>query len=452
MSEQSAGSLSMRSDLLRFVYTGMLLETPFEDVRDYWLSHPFEQGDVQHSNEDVLRIIWREDQNLSLSFYTRALNDLEPFLNKRNISAVEFIKKTAAHLQGMVISPRSILLWSKSFLKHVHVTRDTRALMLQAAEEYTWNLAPGIVHRCLQTHAANGLKQSTMLLMLSDPSEEIPRNKRALSAPLPPLDYELWTVLIVESMPLCSELPRFEQYAIAADCRPIDTILPGRIEMRETEARLDGAPIARATGLHDHLREHGVDPSQYDLPDITVMRATKNHECPVRGRTVIHDGCVYGSPVFLYTLMYKPDLNAAYTPLSQIIEGALGKTGAIMFRLRHLHEKLIDSITARARIVYHDEDESISINGEYLIKYVPAKIFRRMIQHYLAEGRQQFHYKEFVHDPDIVVDANKPNLTVRIERLAQALENRFPHIKVERPKPGVVELIPRCKIEFCQQQ
>ncbi len=447
----SADALSMRNDLLRFLYTGMLLETPLADVKDFWLAHPLEQGTIQYGDADVLKAIWQDEHKLSLAFHCRALNDLEPFLNERGINAVDFIRKTTAHLQGMIISPKSTLLWSKQFLKHVHVTRDTRALMLQAAEEYTWNLAPGLIHRCLRTEMRGDRKESLMLLMGAAPNEETPRSKRVFAGGLPAADYELWTVMMVQAIPLVSELPRYEEYRIHADCRELERILGDSLEINGDDALLRDEKIARRTTVHEFLRSLDIDPAAGQIPDMSLWQAIKDWECPVRKRKVIHRQCVYGSPVFLYALTYRPDLSAADTPLSAIIEGALGKTGAIMFRLRQLHEKLIDSVTARARIVYHAEDESISINGAYLIKFVPAKIFRRMIREFIAEGRRQFNYKEFVHDPDIIVDTSKPNLTVRIERLAQALENTCPHIIVERPKPGVVALNPRCKIDFCEE-
>jgi hypothetical protein len=111
----------------------------------------------------------------------------------------------------------------------------------------------------------------------------------------------------------------------------------------------------------------------------------------------------------------------------------------------------MESAHYKALIVYHVADDSISINGSHFVKYVPARILRKIVAAYVQEGRQEFEHREFTHDPAIIADPSNPNLGIRLQRLMGLFDAQFPRIALRRSSRGKIRFEPDCKVEFREQ-
>jgi hypothetical protein len=435
---------------LRALHSGLLLVGGTEMAREFWMGHPLELPDRILTGAELHQHIWDEQGLSPLEYQLRVVESVEAFCLHRDIDFVQFLEKSVFGLgSGTFLSPKGTLSLVGKFLIQLTRSRDVRRTILELLEPSNRMISPKTVARLARVDENQG-RFVAWVLQVQDTS---------FQGRFPGYDAEVWLGMQLRHSPNRMGAASFDDVECLCQVRSTKEIfeaIPRGYRLSDPTQRMGAVemPPSRKIGFFEWCRETGIPPEDiHEVPDHEVDLVERDVVCPIRKRMVIRGGSILGAKCYLMRLKWG---GGASTPvesgLARLIRDVMGEDGpSEMDRASALHEQLIQQFRQRLRFMYHKQDETISCNGEHLLRGVPAKILHKVLMSHTVTGRTVFEHREFRRDPDLHLDPVNPNLESRIRILSERLEERLQGIRILKNGRGRFELETALVIEFSEE-
>lgn len=434
---------SVSSIFLKVLYAGTLLEFSPEQLRNFWNKHPLNFGSRTYRGQELLRFIWTSNTTLPLSYISEVASSLETEIVDHGKSIETFLHNILPRLNsGCLIPPSKIMLVSKQHLEGFIRSGDRLTYLLRCLQDVSRHFAPDTPHCLFSTVTANGYTRSTMLLI----PDRLFRNR------YPGLDPLIWIASMVKTAPVSLGLKAFDSVQILSDNRHIDEILIGSetAEMDGDRLILNNEVYGRIVSFGDFCARHSLNLTQLGFNDCPVLEVSRDYYCHRRNRTVLHAGCIYGGPVYLYTLGHSRTTSREKNFLLSLIENSLREKQLWRF-LDRKHQEILRPEDAGLSFTFDSDEQTLSVNRKHLLRGVPARILSSMLRQYVEDNRSQFTYGDFLQDREVITEPSNPNLAIRFNRISSTLSRKTPQMCLKKEGRGRLRLRTSCRIFYSKR-
>lgn len=426
-----------RHDFWRGCYATMLAELKLEHIKEFFDGVPMVMGGRPIVGADLFNLLWNEKGHIPMDWNYGAIHPLEPFLIERGYDALGFFRKMLHRNNRATYMPGKVLLsWFYPVMDKFFDRFDPREMVLHMITVYTENYVEGTLHKRIKKVVEGEWMRSYMLFIGH-------KSFRKYYV----FNFDFIVGEQIRAFPKMMDLPEFEELSYLNDCERIEDVLwSGEFQKDGEGLRWNGRRIAVPDRYHAFMERGGFDIRKYNMPDPEVMVATEDIHCPTRNRQVIYKGCAYGAPAYVTIIKHRKNTSEERKILQHMLRDTMEEDELFTPEVIRLHEELVRSLKKKLVFAYFQADESITLNGDHLIKGVPAKILRNILVAHVREGKTEFEYREFKRDFEIGMGQKNSNFEVRFYRLIEKLDEKCPDIRIEKGDRGKFSLIAGCKV------
>lgn len=437
-------SILIRHDYKRACYRALLSEFESREVAEYFETVPLVIEDRTIKGPELYKLLWSDKAKITTGWDSASDNHLERFLLEKGrdpnkvMAKILWLNNQSTHIPGKVL-----MTWFYPKLESLFDGIDTRDMVFSIIAIFTESWVPGVVHRRVKRWEEGDWIKS-VLVFIPDPNYEC----------ILDWDYEFISGPQILNAPVMVGLPVFEAFGMIADSRSAESVLwesDAEPQLENGIFCIRGQSYGRQTSFQTFCAERAIDLSKYAPPDGQVVVMDRDYVCPIRKRVVLHAGAAYGASVFLAWVSHrKLKIESKGGLFDNLVKDIEREESVQKDSLESRHQAMLAFAAGKATFVYHSGDESITLNGEYFTKNVPAKILKYLLETHQKEGKAEFEYRELKRQFEISLGQKNAHFEVRFTRLAEKLKSECPTMALEKTGRGKFSLVVNGVLEYAE--
>jgi hypothetical protein len=448
VSQSILSSILIRPGILKLIHQYLLLNYQIEDVWQFWKHNLPESGNgLCETGRAFLNTILQSNKSLPINYVMKVLSAVESFLVNREESSGDFARKLFWNMAnaGHGNFGKTVHFWRSTLKNYGLPNVDLRYELFKSSDRTCRFICRNFHFEIVKESNDSSIFKAVFLFAL--------KTHRGLFSPS--FDCAQWIGARVKTMPLMFGLPEYDQVQIISDVRHPHEIVPEvtPITMEHPRPSMLGVK-GKECSFRDFVNRIGLTRLHANVPAIQteVVEVLEDYYCPKKKRIVLHKGCVYGAPVYLFKVTYAESRSQnPWDALAHILK-ITAKEKEIEIRTNVLHEKFLMQGDPSCAFLYDKRISYMFLNGKHLTRNIPAKILRKIIRQYLQDGTTEFERRWLLEDSDIVQDRTNPNLERRFRLLFGAFEHKCRHCCCfTRPTKGIIRFMPKGNITFDEQ-
>ncbi|MCB9496325.1 MAG: hypothetical protein H6686_05500 [Fibrobacteria bacterium] len=422
--------------VVRLLHAAFLLRGGEAMAREFWSGHPLDTPDGSVlTGASLHERVWSEASRYPCDWIVRVLDSIESFCLRHGIGHLEWIRQTLVEVHdGCLLSSKSCLRMVGRHLGEFLGGEDLHDTLLRLLHSET--RGSGIELRLVRRDDSSEKRGAWIQARFTGSCGEIKSSAVAS-----------WLAMVLEVLPRRFGGASFDSVRILADTRSMIDALTwsGRLP----DVRKSGGKWIGPKGILSESVETAQWARGIGLPEIVedceasgnADQVLQDWRCSQRKRKILSTGSLLGAPWCLFRVEWTREPSALAASLGHLIrEVTEDRLNESWMRAEALHEKMIAADRHRLEFVYHLGDETISCNGNHLLRGVPAKILQKVLIAHTVTGRTLFEHREFRRDPDLNLDPANPNLESRLRLLSQRLEDRLPGFRLCKAGRGKFQI------------
>ncbi|MGA2508134.1 MAG: hypothetical protein ABSF80_11740 [Chitinispirillaceae bacterium] len=437
----------VKNPVIKIMYASMLFEFSPAEMREFWDQHPLSIEGRILKGEALFRYLWDDNGYVPVAYMAELWRNIESFFVQKGRNFLEIYRNALLSMgSGIGFEARFTLWIFRNLLKYFFGNGDFYKGLFRAVPAANRQVAPGLyLGPAGFADAGNGRNSA---LMISAPDETFSKN-------IPPHDVEFHLAQIAQLAPIRFGFPPCERYEVKADLRPATEIIDPSLNPRTENGifYIQEEPFGREIMFFDYMKERKYGFGPLKPPDSRVVLVDKDFYCPARKRIVLVKGAVYGAPVFLYTVIYrpKPMRMSPEAMLSSLSDDIMHSTRSRWAEAERRYQELLRSFTMPIKAEYRSGREEIFVSGRFITSGAQAKMLRRMFRAFAEEGRTRFERREFVSDEEVISDRLNPSFSLRLRRIIEALDKAGCGVRIEKSGRGKIQLHSDASIDITEK-
>ena len=351
--------ISIQSGIIKLIHQYLLQNYPSKDVFEFWKTNLPNAVSGPHDLKVFFDSILIANKSLSIEYVMKVLVSFESFLIDKGDITEDFPRKLFDLMlkTGAGNFAKTIHYWMPIFKKMQSDNVDIRYNFLLFGNYSSRYICRRFYFQVVKKAKEGNIYNITLLVAM--------KNHSGLFAPH--FDCDTWIGGRIKSVPTMFGLPEYEEVNIISDVKTISEITQSESIVSKDASSQSGAVKGKRYPFQDFINRKAIEipPLNSKALQTEVVEVIDDYYCPRKKRIVLHKGCVYGAPVYLFQIILaESKVRNVINTISHTMS-VIEKEKNIEPQMQKLHDAFLMQGQHTCAFLYEKKSDILTLNGKW---------------------------------------------------------------------------------------